>query len=221
MGLRLQDTTNRVLLSFPEVDTKNITAKQLNTIILNRKSNSYKPALDLARLIILNYSPDIASGKEKMLSLLFDMNQLWEEYVLKQLQKACEGTSIKVSGQESKSFWGANSLRPDIVLRKGNQTYIIDTKWKRPLKSSASVSDLRQMYTYCRFWDAQRAILLYPGETSENKFKSYQTDDYSIHRTEEPKEMDHQCKMGYISVLDENHQLKENVGIDILKLLEI
>jgi 5-methylcytosine-specific restriction enzyme subunit McrC len=220
-GTRLQDTTNRVLLNFPEVDTKTITQRQLNTIILNRKSTSYKSALDLARLIILNYSPDISNGKEKMLSLLFDMNQLWEEYVLKQLQKVCEGTSIEVSGQESKSFWGANSLRPDIVLRKGTQTYIIDTKWKRPQKSSASVSDLRQMYTYCRFWDAEKALLLYPGNYSENKFKTYLTDDYSKDKEENHNPIDHQCKMGFVSVLDENGELSNAIGYKILNLLEI
>ncbi|MDO6600640.1 McrC family protein [Tenacibaculum sp. 1_MG-2023] len=219
-GTRLQDVTNRVKLSFPEVDEKAITAKQLNTIQLNRKSSSYSTALDLARLIILNYSPDISSGKEKMLSLLFDMNQLWEEFVLKQLQKACEGTGIEVSGQESKSFWGVNSLRPDIVLRKGSQTYVIDTKWKRPLKSSASVSDLRQMYAYCRFWDAEKAVLLYPGETSGNKFQSYLTDDYSNHNNNSPIEMDHQCKMGFVSVLDNSANLRNDVASEILKLLD-
>ena len=99
------------------------------------------------------------------------------------------------------------------------RTIILYIKWKRPQKSSASVSDLRQMYTYCRFWDAQRAVLLYPGESSENKFKSYQTDDYSIHRTEEPKEMNHQCKMGFVSVLDENGNLSYNIGKEILVML--
>jgi 5-methylcytosine-specific restriction enzyme subunit McrC len=219
-GTRLQDITNRVLLSFPEVDKKIITAKQLNTIQLNRKSSSYRTALDLARLIILNYSPDISRGKEKMLSLLFDMNQLWEEYVLKQLQKTCDGTDIQVSGQESKSFWGANSLRPDIVLRKGSQTYIIDTKWKRPLKSSASVSDLRQMYTYCRFWDAEKAVLLYPGEASGNNFQSYLTDDYTRDKEEKHFQIEHQCKMGFVSVLEGN-ELDQNIGMKILKKIEL
>ena len=100
------------------------------------------------------------------------------------------------------------------------RTIILYIKWKRPQKSSASVSDLRQMYTYCRFWDAQRAVLLYPGESSENKFKSYQTDDYSIHRTEEPKEMNHQCKMGFVSVLDPESNLRKDIATDILKLLD-
>lgn len=220
MGMRLSDLSNRVLLNFPKVDSDAITAKQLNSISLNRKSSSYNDALELARLIILNYSPDISSGKEKMLSLLFDMNVLWEDYILKQLQKACYGTHIRVSGQESKSFWGGNRLKPDIVLRVGDKTFIIDTKWKRPTNNSASVSDLRQMYAYCRFWDAEKALLLYPGDASENRFKSYQTDDYSKDEYNNHLEMDHQCKMGFVSVLDENDQLSSTIGFRILQLLE-
>ncbi|WP_231632516.1 McrC family protein [Mangrovimonas sp. TPBH4] len=219
-GTRLNDFSNRVMLNFPEVEKKTITVQQLNSIQLDRKSGGYSYALELARLIILNYSPDISGGKEKMLSLLFDMNELWEEYILKQLQKACEGSEIKVSGQESKSFWGSNSLRPDVVLRKRNKTFIIDTKWKRPLNSSASVGDLRQMYAYCRFWDAERALLLYPGKMSDNKFKRYNTDDYSKDHEDNHMEMDHQCKMGFVSVLNsQNDGLDRNLGNIVLKIL--
>jgi 5-methylcytosine-specific restriction enzyme subunit McrC len=218
MGTRLNDLSNRVLLNFPKVDSKTITTQQLNSIILNRKSSSYTGALELARLIILNYSPDISSGKEKMLSLLFDMNVLWEEYILKQLQKACYGTAIEVSGQESKSFWGSNSLKPDVVLRKGSQTFIIDTKWKRPNKSSASVNDLRQMYAYCRFWDAEKALLLYPGDAKGNHFKSYLTEDYGVDEKENYSQIIHQCKMGFVSVL-EGEELDENLGEKVLNLI--
>ena len=218
-GSRLHDLSKRVSLSFPEVEIKNISEQKLNSLKLNRKTSSYSYALELARLIILNYSPDISSGKEKMLSLLFDMNVLWEEYILKQLQKACHGTDIAVSGQESKSFWGNNSLKPDVVLRKGRQTFIIDTKWKRPNKSSASVNDLRQMYAYCRFWDAEKALLLYPGEANENKFRSYLTDDYTKDDDANHDEIDHQCKMGFVSVLDENGQLDQFIGKKVLELI--
>ena len=220
-GSRLQDLSNRVLLNFPEVENKVITAQQLKNIQLTRKSSSYNKALELARLIILNYSPDISSGKEKMLSLLFDMNQLWEEYILRQVQKACAHKEIEISGQESKSFWGSNSLRPDIVLRKGAKTYVIDTKWKRPQKSSASVSDLRQMYTYCRFWDAEKAMLLYPGSYSENQFKAYLTDDYSKDHNDDNIVIDHQCKMGFASIFDGNGSFNEDIGLDVLRLMEM
>jgi 5-methylcytosine-specific restriction enzyme subunit McrC len=219
-GSRLHDLCNRVLLNFPEVDQKTITAKELNSIQFNRKSRSYTYAIELARLIILNYSPDISGGKEKMLALLFDMNELWEIYITKQVQKACEGTGIKVSGQESKSFWGNNSLRPDIVLQNGVETFIIDTKWKRPDKSSASATDLRQMYAYGRFWNAEKVMLLYPGKDAENSFKSYETDDYFKDNADNHQLIDHQCKMGFVSVLKDG-RLDEHIGKNILKLMEI
>ena len=217
-GTRLYDVTKRVALNFPKISNQNVTTQQLNNLNLNRKSQSYTHALELARLIILNYSPDISDGKEKMLSLLFDMNELWETYILKQLEKASVGTDITVSAQESKSFWGYNSLRPDIVIRKGDKAYVIDTKWKRPKNNTASVSDLRQMYTYCRFWDAEKAMLLYPGEVRGNYFKSYLTDDYVIDNEKNHNQIEHQCKMGFISVL-EGENLRENLGEKVLSLI--
>jgi 5-methylcytosine-specific restriction enzyme subunit McrC len=217
-GTRLYDVTKRVGLSFPKVSNQNITVQQLNTLKLNRKSQGYTYALELARLIILNYSPDISGGKEKMLSLLFDMNELWETYIVKQLEKASVGTDITVSAQESKSFWGYNSLRPDIVLRRGSKTFIIDTKWKRPKNNTASVSDLRQMYTYCRFWDAEKAMLLYPGDSKGNSFKTYLTDDYALGEDKNHLQIEHQCKMGFVSVL-EGDKLDENVGKKVLSYL--
>lgn len=220
-GSRIYDKVKRVQLNFPDVSVINITEKKLNIVKYNRKTDPYTYALELARLIILNYSPDIASGKEKMLSLLFDMNDLWERFIIKQLKKSCLGTDIEIVGQESKSFWGNNSLKPDIVLKKGNEIYIVDTKWKRPKKTSASVSDLRQMYTYCRFWDAAKAMLLYPGDLKENKFQSFKTEDYSPNELNVAEKIKHQCKMGFVSVLDSDNTLDLNVGVKIKELLDI
>lgn len=218
-GTHLYSSCKRTQLSFPETKQVTIAKQQLETIKLNRKTQQYNYALELARLIILNYSPDISSGKEKMLSILFDMNNLWETYILKQLQKACVDTNISVSGQESKSFWSNNSLRPDIVIRKDNEVFIIDTKWKQPQKQTASVNDLRQMYTYCRFWDAKKAILLYPGDQISNSYKNYKTVDYTLTEEDIPTAIQHQCKMSFISVLNSNGALDNNIGEKILNLL--
>lgn len=215
-GTFLYDFYKRVNLNFPEVAKKVITIQQLQNITLSRKTKDYEYALELARLIILNYSPDISGGSEKMLSLLFDMNNLWETFVLKQLQKECKGSDIEVYGQESKSFWGSNSLRPDIVLRINCKNYIIDTKWKRPSDSKASVEDLRQMYTYSRFWDAEKALLLYPGNFRHNDFLEYKTEEYLIGGDT----MKHQCKMGFVSVVNETG-LSKTIGAEILQLLEL
>lgn len=219
-GTRLYDHVKRVQLNFPSNLSLNITISQLENLKLNRKTKDYTYAVELARLIIHNFSPDISSGKEKMLSLLFDMNDLWETYILKQLKKISAQHDFEVTGQEYKPFWGNNYLRPDIVLRKNGKVYIIDTKWKLPKSNSASVGDLRQVYTYCRFWDAEKAVLLYPGSKSYN-YLSYFTDDYSKVRNNTIS-INHQCKKGMINVFSESEtNLNNNLGLEILKILEV
>ncbi len=212
-GTYLYDTCKRVQLDFPEVSEVKITKKLLDGFKLNRKTKQYAKAFDIARLILLNYSPDISSGREKMLALLFDMNKLWEEYVVVKLRESLTD-EYSILAQDSKSFWGYNSLKPDIVIENINtgETTIIDTKWKRPGNSSASVEDLRQMYTYNRFWSAAKAVLLYPGNPNDNSFDEF-------HNESDP--IQHYCKMAFVNVLNSDGKLDPNMGENIIRELEI
>jgi len=75
---RLNDKCRRVQLAFPEVESINPTAQMVNDIKTNRKTAPYERALELSKFIIRNYSPDINQGQQKMIALLFNMNELWE-----------------------------------------------------------------------------------------------------------------------------------------------
>ena len=212
-GTRLSDKSGRIRLAFPEIKEIHPTVTLLEKICLDRKTAPYDRALELAKLIILNYSPDIQKGQNKMISLLFDMNQLWEEYVYAQLRKHfADNPEWEISGQESKTFHGSwRTLRPDIVLRNGNNTFIIDTKWKIPKNKSASIEDLRQMYVYGRFWTSEKMVLLYPGNHDSGNYLPYQnknTDGY-----------DHQCKIAFANVLD-NKRLCKSFAENIIMLLD-
>jgi 5-methylcytosine-specific restriction enzyme subunit McrC len=155
--------------------------------------------LNLAKFIILNYSPDINQGQRKMIAVLFDMNELWEEYVLKMLKKfsrehPAEGGQITV--QESRLFYGAyHTIRPDIVLRRAEEVFILDTKWKRPFfNKTVSIADLRQMYSYARFWQTNKVMPLCPGEPYDSGYNTYPNhDDYETDH--------HQCKIAMVNVL--------------------
>jgi 5-methylcytosine-specific restriction enzyme subunit McrC len=191
-------------------------------LVLNRKTAPYSQALELARLIILNYSPDISTGREKMISLLFDMNRLWEEFILIQIRKELAGTSYSVKGQDSQTFIGSNYLKPDIVIQHdidSKKVYIIDTKWKRPQNKSSSISDLRQMYAYNRFWKAQKAMLLYPGESKNTSFNEFKTEDF-FRDNDQTTSIIHMCKSGFVSILDDDNKLSDTIGKQVLDLLE-
>ena len=212
---RLNDKCKRTQLAFPEVDGIKPSFQLLDSIKIDRKTAPYERALELAKLIILNYSPDINQGQQKMIALLFDMNVLWEEYVLRSLKKYSHNhpeEGWEVSGQEPITFYGSHrTIRPDIVLRKGKETIVIDTKWKRPTNKVASIEDLRQMYTYARYWRTNKVILLYPGDHFDSGYKPYP--NQNDHQSDF-----HQCKIAMVNVLC-NGRLSEKLAEDIMKLI--
>ncbi|MDB4010114.1 McrC family protein [Polaribacter sp.] len=116
---------------------------------------------------------------------------------------------------------GSNYLKPDIVIQHNidpEKVYIIDTKWKRPSQSS-SISDLRQMYAYNRFWNAKKAMLLYPGTVRNNSFMEFETEDF--YKTDQKTtEIKHLCKSGFVSVLDEHNNLSNSISKQLIDLLE-
>lgn len=198
-----------VQLNFPEVSAIKCNATTFDKLVLNRKLQPYAKALEIARLIILNYAPNISSGSERMLALLFDMNSLWEEYILVQLKKACFHTPYRVAGQQSKSFWESSTLRPDIVIKQRDATQIIiDTKWKQIRGNRPSAEDLRQMYVYNDHWHSEFAVLLYPGAQSTKIF----------HR--EFIQREHACGVLNANVLDANGNLDQEIGKRILRVFE-
>ncbi len=207
-GSYIYPKCKRVQLDFPEVSSINCNASTFEKIKLNRKTQPYKTALEIARLIILNFAPNISSGSERMLALLFDMNNLWEEYILIQLKKASLNTLYKIEGQQSKAFWGTMTIRPDIIIKQEGETQIvIDTKWKRMDGNKPSTNDLRQMYVYNDHWESNCSILLYPGVKQEKiYYKKFQNPDHS-------------CGILKMNVLD-NNILDKRIGEKILIAFE-
>lgn len=198
----LKDKLNRVLYHFSDFKEVNINAPHFSKIIPNRKTQPYNKAIDIAKMIILNYSPNLNSGNDNMLTLLFDMNKLWEEYVYRILQKnKREGYSI--SPQNSTRFWETKKIKPDIVISYDKKIFIIDTKWKIVSSYKPSDDDLKQMFAYNLYWKAEKSILLYPKINQEDsKFGVY-------HHIPNDKELN-QCKLGFINIVNENGLRKGN-----------
>lgn len=208
------DRINRLKLNFPSIKEIQIDKSHFDQLKENRKTIPYNNALKVAKMIILNYSPDIKSGGENMLALLFDMNKLWEEYVYRMLQKN-KTSDITVSFQNSQKFWENKTIRPDLVINKKDQNgntevFIVDTKWKIVDVKNPSDDDLKQMYAYNLYWEAGKSMLLYP--------KTYDQDEkFGVFH--KGKSGDNQCKLGFINVLDKDGKLDMGIGKEILNKL--
>ncbi len=200
--IKHKDRLKKLLFEFDGVQPIKVTRKQLKTIALDRKSKVYRKALEMAKMLLLNYSPNISSGQQNMLALLFDMNKLWEEYIYKILNKY-KPAGYLVSFQNSNIFWKNKTIRPDIVITDRDQNnFIIDAKWKIVTNNKPSDDDLKQMFAYNLLWKASKSMLLYPkvdqNDTSFGNF-SYK----------HPETLNNQCKLGFVSVLDGN-SMKSN-----------
>ena len=217
-GNYLYSKCKTVQLNFPEVKSIKANENTFTRIPKSRKTAPYDNALAIARLIILNYGPNVSSGSEKMLALLFDMNSLWEEYVLVRLKQAAQETDVEVYGQNSKSFWNGISIRPDIILERkiGSQKkeiMVIDTKWKNIDQSKPSTHDLRQMYVYNEYWHSTKSLLLYPCNETDALSPHF----HSFESLKEDIEH-HKCGLGRMSVLNGDRALDLDLGRKILAL---
>ncbi|CAM3398857.1 Restriction endonuclease [Flavobacterium longum] len=191
VGMELTDRLNRVIFEFQDFKEVSITQTHFTKIDFNRKVLPYQKAVEISKMIILNYSPNLNSGNQNMLTLLFDMNQLWEEYVFRILNKhKPEGHSV--SYQNSEKFWEYKKIRPDIVYR-GTETIVIDTKWKIVENNKPSDDDLKQMFTYNLHWEAEKSILLYPKiNQTDSHFGRFWYND-----------LGKKCKLAYISLFED------------------
>lgn len=205
----IKDQIHRIRLDFPEIQEVQITKAHFTRLKETRKTKPYQNALQIAKMIILNYSPDIRSGGENMLALLFDMNKLWEEYIYRVLQND-PNSEYEISFQNTDKFWESKTIRPDLVLKKKGteDKYIIDTKWKIVDANNPSDEDLKQMFAYNLYWNTGKSILLYPGsEALEEKFGNFHKGRQGVN----------QCKVGFINVLNEDGKLDRDIGERILR----
>lgn len=188
-NIDLSSRLGSLLLYFPEMPDIVITESTFDRLVYNRKTQSYKKALDIARLLLLHYHPDISRGRNDVLALMFDMNLLWEKFVYVSLRKHLNSAST-INAQIKKLFWkpeqGAHvRICPDIVIDKGLESCIIlDTKWKNLNGSNPSHDDLRQMYVYHEYFGAKKVALVYPGNSDinilQNKGSYYSTQEKGI-----------------------------------------
>ncbi len=127
------------------------------------------------------HAPGLGEGSSRLPGLLFPTQRLFESYVAISLKRHLP-TEFQVSIQESAyhllvDFAGkaTHRLQPDVVVRQGNDVWILDTKWKLVEGSGYQIShlsqsDLYQLYAYGQRYLGQggqvKLGLIYP-QTSE------------------------------------------------------
>ena len=143
---------------------------------LDRTNAAFHDLHRLARLFLTGDWQSTTRGRTAGVSLLFPMNDLFEAFVGRCLQRAlgshtvhlqCTGGHVLTTENGDSLF----ALRPDAVIgAPAARPVILDTKWKRLTPRArddgktlgVAPSDVYQMLAYARAWDARRLVLVYP-----------------------------------------------------------
>jgi 5-methylcytosine-specific restriction enzyme subunit McrC len=208
-NVELHSRIGALLLHFPEMPEIKVSESTFEKIVFNRKTQSYKKAIEISKLLLLKYHPDISKGRNNVLALMFDMNKLWEQFVFISIRRHKE-KQITITAQTSKYFWKPESgyrskIRPDIVINLDKDNCVVlDTKWKNLNGYNPSPDDLRQMYVYHEYYNAKRVALIYPGSNT-----SKSTGIYLDPKTS--KEIDKECSVISLTVEPKIREWQKNI----------
>lgn len=167
-----QDSQNKTILKtiidyFCDIKLVKFDIYKCNKIRLSRQQQMFEKPFKLAKMFVENTSVDLSRNKFENITLVWDMNKLFEEFVYQVIRRKIKGISVKPQAPKCLLKGGRRLTRADIIVEKNNEKIIIDTKYKKLLGfDSVSIDDLYQVGMYCVIHDKEnlkpRAILLYP-----------------------------------------------------------
>ena len=158
----------QIMNFYADIEFVRISSQRANKIKLFRNQQLFQKAFDLAKMFLSHLSIDFSRNKIENITLLWDMNVLFEEYVFEIMRRKCP--EISVTAQKGKKLLvevESNHKRRntfvDILVEKGNEKIIVDTKYKKfESLYDFSNADVFQVSTYCLLHDTKKAILIYP-----------------------------------------------------------
>jgi 5-methylcytosine-specific restriction enzyme subunit McrC len=172
--LKLQKLTSSVqnskeigqlLMAFEMVESSKNYDKDFSKVNVDRNTKDYEMLMKWSKVFLYNKSFTTFSGNVSSRAILFPMEKIYESYVAQQIKRYFSTNCWKISVQDkgyclfeeltSESKKEIFKLRPDIVLRRGSITVIMDTKWKRLTHDRSknygiSSADMYQMYAYAK-----------------------------------------------------------------------
>jgi 5-methylcytosine-specific restriction enzyme subunit McrC len=154
--------------------------QELERVALDRRHDALRPVFALAKLILGQEAPGATVGKAKTLTLLFDMNAVFERFVGESLRRFVLPSLPQLAmHRQAKHQWryllehsstrkGVLRLEPDVLItdaESGRPLMTLDVKWKLPSEGrrEARREDLYQVFAYAQRYGCRHNVLLYPS----------------------------------------------------------
>ena len=161
---------------------------------VDRSMPHYGPVMQWVDLFLFGHGLATYSGRHRNLSLLFPMEQVFEDFVTHCFRRYQPDYGVTAQSQQAylaeidgkKAF----QMRPDILLRekKGEGAkFILDAKWKGldtsfdAPKYGIDQADLYQLYAYAQGYDCNAVALVYPrSQNFRTKLQYRLLDDVTL-----------------------------------------
>ena len=150
---------------------------------IDRSMPHYDPVMPWIRLFLFGHGLATYKGKHVNQSLLFPMEEVFEDFVAFHFRKNQNQFSVRTQGPQKplarlEGEYEAFQMKPDISLTSFDNPddviYILDTKWKRINEYAGyanrdiSQDDMYQLYSYGKKYGCKKVALIYPRT---DKFK--------------------------------------------------
>lgn len=148
-------------------------ARRLPDVSWNRLNEHYRPAVDLARLILRSGSIELGEGATSSAAFLLDMNAVFEDFVVVALREALGlGPRAFPQGARGRALRldeGARiRLEPDVSWwEEGRPVFVGDVKYKSIDAVSAPNHDLYQLLAYTVATALDHGLLIYAKGAGE------------------------------------------------------
>jgi 5-methylcytosine-specific restriction enzyme subunit McrC len=177
-GVPARKRLTELLMRFDVISNVKADIQMIDNLAFNRSTCRYEPIFKQCRWFLQGLHPDVLVGHDSCLTLLFDMNKLFESYVANILRKLAwtEGLRLREQGPQKYMVLRDDRneqlflMKPDMVFLDTNNrfTAIADAKWKmlddREKKLGISQADLYQMAGYAMRYGVDRLALIYPKQ---------------------------------------------------------
>lgn len=172
-----QQRLRELAFVYADISEVAVPALEWDEVVIDRTNSAWQELFDMAQLFLRNLYQTTSAGAGLGTALLFEMNELFEEYVGRLIVRALAHTEYRVSLQGGRRYCLTSlddgrevfQTKPDILIWRGEQVVqVIDTKWKRissridDRKQGVSQGDIYQMMAYAQLYRAPRLTLLYP-----------------------------------------------------------
>lgn len=185
---RNQQMLHQLRICFSDVPQSTRPESDWHQHRVDRSIQHYDAVMQWVGLFLFGHGLTTFAGKHVNQTLLFPMEEVFEDFVAACFRRYQQRFSVRVQGPReylAKDAQGhcAFAMRPDITLSSNNAKVILDTKWKRingqedGSKRGIGQADMYQLFAYGKKYCCKRVALVYPKTKEFSSRLHYTFDD--------------------------------------------